>query len=400
MPCCTAPCLYKLRLDMLRLDMLRPHNPERNLTRPHSALAPLLQSLPASMTSLPIPICPPEAAAHIVDQTRGEVHGNSETRSGDRVAGDEQFLLAAFHSFSEAAASLERSYGNLRAEVERLRAELDQTHQKLQREQALSEMSAVLAHEVRNPLASLELFAGLLAEADLNAECRRWVEHVQAGLRTLAATVNNVLHFHTLPEPDVPEPDAPEQDFCRYRPASEFAPVDLGRLLEWARDFLLPLARQAGVALGLQNRLLGVELPADRHRMEQVLLNLVLNAIRALPDGGWIELGGHVLREENAVELFVADTGPGISAAELPHIFEPGFSTRSGSAGLGLAVCRRIVALHQGTITAATHPNGGALFTLQFPLPGTLAEHRELPKHREADHRETASAPAEAGVRP
>jgi signal transduction histidine kinase len=340
------------------------------------------------MTSLPIPICPPEVAAGIVNGTRGEVHGDSENRIGDRVARDEQFdgqfLLAAFHSFSEAAASLERSYGNLRAEVERLRAELEETHRKLQREQALAEMSAVLAHEVRNPLASLELFAGLLAEADLNPDCQRWVEHVQAGLRTLAATVNNVLHFHTLPEQDCP----------RYRPQAEFAPVDLGRLLEWARDFLLPLARQSSITLGLQNRLLGVELPADRHRLEQVLLNLVLNSIRALPDGGWIELGGHILPEGNAVELFVADTGPGISAAELPHIFEPGFSTRSGSAGLGLAVCRRIVALHRGTISAATHPNGGALFTLRFPLPETLPEHREL------EYREAASSQTEAGARP
>jgi two-component system, sensor histidine kinase FlrB len=282
------------------------------------------------------------------------------------IAGDEQFLLAAFHSFSDAAASLERSYGKLRAEVERLRTELEETNQKLRREQALAEMSAVLAHEIRNPLGSLELFAGLLAEADLDQDCRRWIEHVQAGLRTLGATVNNILHFHTL---------------SANRPQNlDRTPVDLGLLLAWAHDFLQPLARQAGVTLGLQNGLAEIKFSADRHQLEQVLLNLVLNALRALPDGGWIELGGYVAGEGDAVELFVADTGPGISSEHLPRLFEPGFSTRSGSPGLGLTVCQRIVAQHGGTISASTHPNGGALFTVIFPLPASSAHATEPEK--------------------
>ena len=111
--------------------------------------------------------------------------------------------------------------------------------EKLRREQALAEMSAILAHEIRNPLGSLELFAGLLAGAGLSAECREWVEHVQAGLRTLAATVNNVLHFHSLPAP-------------------ERVPTDLGQLLDWAGGFLVPMARQARVELCLHNGLQGV----------------------------------------------------------------------------------------------------------------------------------------------
>jgi signal transduction histidine kinase len=315
------------------------------------------------MTSLPIPICPPELMPGScgLGGTVGVDHGIAGG-AGNDAAGDEQFLLAAFHSFSNAAASLERSYGNLRAEVERLRAELEETNQKLRREQALAEMSAVLAHEIRNPLGSLELFAGLLGEAELERDCRAWVEHLQAGLRMLAATVNNVLHFHN---PGHNPRHSPGQ---RNLPEPERAPVDLGRLLEWTRDFVLPLARQSGVTLGLQNQLAGVRLAGDRHRLEQVLLNLVLNALSAMPDGGWIELGGHAARDGQSVELFVADTGPGILPEHLPYLFEPGFSTRSGSPGLGLAVCQRIVAQHGGAIAASTHPNGGALFTLTFPL--------------------------------
>ncbi len=222
---------------------------------------------------------------------------------------------------------------------------------KLRREQALAEMSATLAHEIRNPLGSLELFAGLLAGSALSGECRQWVEQVQAGLRTLAATVNNVLHFHSLPAP-------------------ERAPTDLGQLLDWAGGFLVPMARQARVELCLRNRLQGVWFAADRHRLEQVLLNLVLNALRAMPGGGWVEICGHRVEQGDAAAaaISVSDTGPGILPGHGEKIFAPGFSTHPGSPGLGLAVCRKIVEQHGGSLAATNRAGGGASFTLTFPL--------------------------------
>jgi two-component system sensor histidine kinase FlrB len=223
--------------------------------------------------------------------------------------------------------------------------------EKLRREQALAEMSAILAHEIRNPLGSLELFAGLLAEAGLSPECRQWVEHVQAGLRTLAATVNNVLHFHSLPAP-------------------ERVPTDLGRLLDWAGGFLVPMAHRARVELCMRNRLQGVWFTADRHRLEQVLLNLVLNALRAMPGGGWVEVAGHRIHDGDAAAaaISVSDTGPGIHPEQAAKIFEAGFSTHAGSPGLGLAVCRKIVEQHGGSLAAANRAGAGASFTLTFPL--------------------------------
>lgn len=229
--------------------------------------------------------------------------------------------------------------------------QLVEERDKLRREQALAEMSAILAHEIRNPLGSLELFAGLLAGAGLSAECRQWVEHVQAGLRTLSATVNNVLHFHSLPAP-------------------ERAPTDLGSLLDWAGGFLVPMARRARVELCLRNRLQGVKFAADRHCLEQVLLNLVLNALRAMPGGGWVEISGQRVHQGNgsAAAISVSDTGPGVPPGHGKKIFEPGFSTRPGSPGLGLAVCRKIVEQHGGSLAAANRPGAGASFTLTFPL--------------------------------
>jgi signal transduction histidine kinase len=230
---------------------------------------------------------------------------------------------------------------------------LVQERDKLRREQALAEMSAILAHEIRNPLGSLELFAGLLAGAGLSAECRQWVEHVQAGLRTLSATVNNVLHFHSLPAP-------------------ERAPTDLGQLLDWAGGFLVPMARQARVELCLHNHLRGVWFAADRHRLEQVLLNLVLNALRAMPGGGWVEISGQRVHHGDAAAaaISVSDTGPGFAAGNGTKMFEPGFSTHPGGPGLGLAVCRKIVEQHGGSLAAANRAGAGASFTLTFPLEG------------------------------
>ena len=241
---------------------------------------------------------------------------------------------------------------------------MEQDREHLRRQQALVEMSALLAHEIRNPLGSLELFAGLLAEANLEGESRRWIEHVQAGLRTLSATVNNVLHLYNTPQP-------------------EFAETDAGQLLDWAYDFLLPLAKQARVEMQIINDLNGVVIPADRHRLEQVLLNLALNAFRFMPGGGWLSIRGteggsltnssrdgardSVEERVDGVEIVVRDTGPGIVAEDLPRIFEAGFSTHPGSSGLGLAVCRRIVEQHGGSIEVESRAGHGATFRLRLP---------------------------------
>jgi signal transduction histidine kinase len=232
---------------------------------------------------------------------------------------------------------------------------LEQMQSRLQRDQALAEMSAILAHEIRNPLGSLELAAGLLAESLLDSENRQWVDQIQAGLRMMAATVNNVLHFHSLPEAQ------------RIR-------MDLGQLLDWARDFFQPLFRQSHVTLSMQNRLSGIFFPADRHRLEQVLMNLVLNALRTMPGGGWIEIRGYRTQLNRAIEFAVADTGPGISPEDLPHIFEAGFSRNAGSSGLGLPVCRKIVEQHGGTIRATSLPGRGATFLVTFPCSAQASE--------------------------
>jgi len=225
--------------------------------------------------------------------------------------------------------------------------QMEREREQLRRQQALVEMSALLAHEIRNPLGSLELFAGLLAESGLEGQSRRWIEHMQAGLRSLSSTVNNVLDLHSEPPPNR-------------------ASIDAGELLSWAYDFLLPLAHQAGVELQIVNGLSGVFVPADRHLLEQVLLNLALNAFHSMRGGGWLAIRG-VDRGLEGVEIEVRDTGPGIPEEDQARIFEAGFTTRAGSTGLGLAVCRRILEQHGGTITVESKTGHGTTFRLRLP---------------------------------
>jgi two-component system sensor histidine kinase FlrB len=228
---------------------------------------------------------------------------------------------------------------------------LEDARETLRRRQALAEMSALLAHEVRNPLGSLELFAELLAKATLETEAQRWARQLQAGLRALAATVNNVLHFHGHPQP-------------------ELVPTDLGLFLGSLAEFLRPLAQQAGVQLQLAFDLDGVRVAADRHRLEQVVLNLGLNAFRFMPAGGVLSIRGSVANSGSSsqAQVEIADTGVGISSKNLPRIFEPGFTTRPGSPGLGLAVCRAIMQQHGGAISATSSLGAGTIFRLEFPL--------------------------------
>jgi len=226
---------------------------------------------------------------------------------------------------------------------------LEKEHEVLRRRQALAEMSATLAHEIRNPLGSLELFAGLLAGLELGEQEQGWVRQLQAGLRTLAATVNNVLHFYSQPRP-------------------ELSLLDLGELLGGLAQFLQPQAEATKVKIELKHSLHQVFVAADRHRVEQVILNLAQNAFRFMPQGGVLAIRGRSCLRNGRWSALVemADSGPGIAPENVARLFEPGFTTRPGSPGLGLAVSKTIMEQHGGNIRVLNGP-GGARFQLEFP---------------------------------
>ena len=102
------------------------------------------------------------------------------------------------------------------------------------------------------------------------------------------------------------------------------------------------------------------------------MLNLALNAFHSMPTGGMLKVSGEVrcLCDQLIAAVTIADTGPGIAAEDLSRIFDLGFTTRPGSPGLGLAVCKTIMEQHGGTITPASRPGRGTTFELEFPLCG------------------------------
>jgi two-component system sensor histidine kinase FlrB len=216
---------------------------------------------------------------------------------------------------------------------------------------ALAEIATVLAHEIRNPLGSLELIAGILwKDSGLNDQSKQWVRYLQAGIRSLSATVNNVLQIHSLG-------------------TLSLSVVKLEQILKDAVEFARPLIEQAGLTLTLLGDLTEVRVEADAIALQQVLLNLTRNAIRHTRANGEIVVSSSV---ENAAGGKVAvinfsDTGSGIAPEDLPNIFEAGFSTGQ-TPGLGLTVCKRIVEQHKGKITVHSELGTGTTFRMEFPI--------------------------------
>lgn len=264
---------------------------------------------------------------------------------------------AASAEFAGGAASAEFAGGEWVYILRDLTREksLLQERERARRLTSLAEVSAVLAHEIRNPLASLELFAGLIARsAGLSADQSIWTNHIRAGLRSLAGTVNNVLLLYS-------------------QSAPQAAPLDLSELLAQTCDFLRPLADAWRVRIVHAQPSGPCLLNGVAHQLQQVFLNIAMNAFRLSPPGG--ELRIELVRDEESggTQVSFTDDGPGITPELLARIFEPGFSTRADSPGIGLAVSRRIIEQHGGTLTAANVPGRGARFAIRLPGPADCA---------------------------
>lgn len=260
---------------------------------------------------------------------------------------DSAQLPEAFAAFSAAAKSLEQSYFGLGREVWRLRRELAEERDLRRRRETLAEISALLAHEIRNPLGSMELFAGLLAGAGLRGEQREWVEQIRSALGMLSATVNNILEFHS------------------RRPV-ELSAVEINGLLQSLESLLAPVAESTGTKwiAGLWPHPLWIR--ADRPRLQQVFLNLALNAFRFAAGGGVLRVS--TCKEGDKVTVSFEDKGPGIAPEVLARIFEARVTTSANGSGLGLAIAKHIVAQHLGTISANSALGDGACFQIRLPL--------------------------------
>lgn len=227
--------------------------------------------------------------------------------------------------------------------------ELELQMQKTQRLAAMAEMALEVAHEIRNPLGSLELFASLLREPCLSVQEREhYLNQMQIGIRSLNSVLTNMLAFSRQPEP-------------------RKEPVAAGQMVREIVTFMKPLLEQRGiqVTLSLRDRL---EILADREMLRQLFTNLITNALQALPRGGKLRIRSRSFRK--SVRIILRDTGIGIPEDLQEQIFDPGFTTNPRGNGLGLSIVQRIVSVHGGRISVKSRPGWGTEFTLRFPALG------------------------------
>jgi signal transduction histidine kinase len=274
-------------------------------------------------------------------------------------------LRQLMRSVNDAAERLHATHEALTGEVARLRGELEQANAQLRRSRtlaALGEMAAGIAHEVRNPLASIRLYAQVLAEEVAgHAQPARLCASIAQAIDRIEGVVRDVLRFA--------RDTAPQRE-----------PVTAAELFAGALES--SAAVLAGVTV--ENRAAqgpALALEADAGLMVQALGNVVRNAAEAMEESGAPErrLVLAALRQRRRIPggatvprivLSVQDTGPGIAPEVLARMFNPFFTTRRAGTGLGLAIVHRIVEAHGGHVSVANRPEGGT--TVELCLPGRL----------------------------
>ncbi len=224
---------------------------------------------------------------------------------------------------------------------------------------AVGQMAAGMAHELRNPLMSIKVLIQAAAERGQPALLDRPDQAVlEEEIIRLEHSIQTFL------------------DFARP-PQLEKRAFDVQSLLEQIVGRVSSRAKEQGVSIQCDFPDQPVILRADIGQFRQVILNLLLNALDAVPNGGtvWLKVLGpstspakHGASLDQSVTIHVADTGPGLPAQLGAKIFEPFVSTKETGLGLGLSICRRIVEAHGGEIAAANKPDGGAMFTVRLPV--------------------------------
>jgi signal transduction histidine kinase len=217
----------------------------------------------------------------------------------------------------------------------------------------LAELAGSFIHEIKNHLSTLGLNLQLLAEDFAEPQSQRErrahdrVQRLQGECQRLVDVSNDFLRFARI------------KDLKRE-------PADLAELVDEMVDFFGPTARGSGIEIKLY---LPADLPRlalDRELFKQALLNLMLNAQQAMPDGGTLTVQTEARPGEVCLSLI--DTGPGMAPEVLDKVFRPFFSTKPGGSGLGLATTRKIVQAHGGHIEVQSEVGRGTKFTICLPV--------------------------------
>lgn len=248
-------------------------------------------------------------------------------------------------------------------------AERQQRHQRemVRAEQlaTVGQLAAGVAHEVRNPLTSVKM----LVEVALRSENRKPLgledlRVIHGEIVRLEQTVQGLLDFARLP--------APQRTAC-----------DLRDVITQAVELVQARARQQKIEIAIHSQPTAMHADVDRGQIQTVLVNLLLNALDAMPVGGRAEISLEG-SSRTGIRLIVADTGSGIPPEVLQRLFTPFTTTKPTGTGLGLSISKRIVEEHGGQLSAVNRAEGGARFTLHLPPSGDLAATSNDPAQRDA----------------
>ena len=241
-------------------------------------------------------------------------------------------------------------------DVTRLRR-LEEQAERTSRLTAMGEIAVSIAHEVRNPLGSIELLATLLKqEAKGDADKQKLTDYIVAGVKSIDYIINNLLLF-SKPQPPI------------------FQHVTINTFLNDVLVFIAPSLKLAQIELVTAFAEGELLVFGDAELLKQVFLNVIWNAIQAMPYGGELIVSAEldkstVHRSKGAgyVEITVADSGMGIAEEDKDKIFNPFFSTKEKGTGLGLAIVHNIVEVHGGIIGVESELGKGSAFTITLPL--------------------------------
>jgi len=255
-------------------------------------------------------------------------------------------VMGAYNALAD---RLQASQQVLQREVARLNEELAEKNRQLARKnrlEALGEMAAGVAHEIRNPLGGIELYAGLIArEAADNPKVAQWAAKIQAATRNLSQTVGEILDFTRPLKP-------------------QMRALALGEIIDSAIELASSAIEGKRIVVVREDKR-GATVMADANLLQRGFLNVILNAADAMQDGGTltVRVAPTTLGGLDAWQVSFADNGKGIDPEDIGRIFDPFFTRKETGTGLGLAMTARIVGAHEGKLSASNAAGGGAVFT-------------------------------------
>ena len=251
-----------------------------------------------------------------------------------------------------------RGYVILIKDITKLK-EIERRHERNERLIAMGEMAAKIVHEIRSPLCSIELFSNMLSRDLEGTPHSEMANGISTGIKSLNNILTNMLFFAK-----------PQRPSLRN--------VNLSEAVEESIKMLTPLIEVRGIKI--TGKTADVPVCGDVELLKHVFMNVILNAVQAMPEGGNLEMA---MGEENGfVTVAVIDEGEGIDPGIIEKIFDPFFSTKDTGTGLGLAIAHKIMQCHEGFIKAAKNSGKGSTFCIYFPGTGSAmkCEQENIPE--------------------